>query len=460
MAPQTGRLSKGMDPLLKKNYQQPGLQGEMRQFHQFCWIDQAHVLMLIKKEIISSDVGGKLLTELKRLERNGVAALDINPDKGSLLFHIEAYLKASVGEDVAGALHTARSRIDQSATAIRTEARDGVLKTIERLVALRRTLLLVADRNTSQAQPGNFAHYLLAFDSRFQDSTDDGTDSFDRINRSPLGTATVGLAGTSVDYLARIAAWLSSILAIANDLATDLHLWSSNEFGFVALDDSLCGTSSIFPQKKNPLALEMIKRAAETTPTFRGEGTGDHMMGVVPIADMLKTTDDKLELLQKVVETLLIKEDRIRDVVDGSWATTNNLADTLVLKEHVSFRQAHHIVAKLCANCVDEKIDKQDVTLSHLQRANDETEWIDIKMSAAELTDALGSERFLLTRKSAGAPSPSEIVKLSTEAREGIKQDEEWLRGAKKGLKKARRVLDEETDPYVAKWLHLLEREA
>jgi argininosuccinate lyase len=151
------------------------------------------------------------------------------------------------------------------------------------------------------------------------------------------------------------------------------------------------------------------------------------MMGVVPIADMFKTTDDKLELLQKVVETLLIKEDRIRDVVDGSWATTNNLADTLVLKEHVSFRQAHHIVAKLCANCVDEKIDRQDVTLSHLQRANDETERIDIKMLAAELTDALGSERFLLTRKSAGAPSLSEIVKLSTEAREGIKQDEEWL---------------------------------
>jgi argininosuccinate lyase len=458
--------------------------------------------MLIKKEIISSDVGGKLLTELKRLERNGVAALDINPDKGSLLFHIEAYLKASVGEDVAGALHTARSCIDQSATAVRMEACDGVLKTIECLVALRRTLLLVADRNTSvplmiythmqQAQPGNFAHYLLAFDSRFQDSTDDGTDSFDRINRSPLGT--VGLAGTSwpidrqmtcgrlgffgpvansrlgrnVDYLARIAAWLSSILAIANDLATDLHLWSSNEFGFVALDDSLCGTSSIFPQKQNPLALEMIKRTADQAvdwhasalATFRGEGTGDHMMGVVPIADMFKTTDDKLELLQKVVETLLIKEDRIRYVVEGSWATTNNLADTLVLKEHVSFRQAHHIVAKLCAICVDEKIDKQDVMLSRLQRANDETERIDIKMSAAELTDALGSERFLLTRKSAGAPSPSEIVKLSTEAREGIKQDEEWLRGAKKGLKKARRVLDEETDPYVAKWLHLLEREA
>jgi argininosuccinate lyase len=68
--------------------------------------------------------------------------------------------------------------------------------------------------------------------------------------------------GRSIDYLARIAAWLSSILAIANNLATDLHLWSSNEFGFVALDDSLCGTSSIFPQKKNPLALEMIKRAA------------------------------------------------------------------------------------------------------------------------------------------------------------------------------------------------------
>ncbi|KAJ7711306.1 hypothetical protein B0H14DRAFT_2645849 [Mycena olivaceomarginata] len=104
---------------------------------------------------------------------------------------------------------------------------------------------------------------------------------------------------------------------------------------------------------------------------------------------------------------------------------------------------------ELCAICVDKKIDKQDVTLSHVQRANDETERIDIKMSAAELTDALGSERFLLTRKGAGAPSLSEIIKLSTEAREGIKQDEEWLRDVKKGLKKAHRVLDEETDPYV-----------
>jgi argininosuccinate lyase len=100
----------------------------------------------------------------------------------------------------------------------------------------------------------------------------------------------------------------------------------------VECDDSYCGTSSIFPQKKNPSALETIRRAAggsvtwvaTALATFRGEGTGDQAMRELPVLDeALTTTGAMLDLFTGVMETLIIvHEGRMSQSLENSWCTS------------------------------------------------------------------------------------------------------------------------------------------
>lgn len=122
--------------------------------------------------------------------------------------------------------------------------------------------------------------------------------------------------GREAFYAADAIASLSFIMATLNDLSTDLHLWSSTEFGFVESDDAYCGTSSMFPQKKNPDGLEAVKKAAGGSvtwlATFRAEGTGDQAMRDLPLLDdALETTEGMLELLTGIVSTLVVHQERM-----------------------------------------------------------------------------------------------------------------------------------------------------
>ncbi|KAE8325427.1 L-Aspartase-like protein [Aspergillus sergii] len=481
-----GRLSKPISELLDKNYQKPVLEQEIEQFPFFCWIDQAHAVMLIEQEIIPREMGRHILTVLRDIETGGVKALEIDPKKGGLLFHIEAILKKRIGDRNAGALHIARSRIDQSATAVRLAAREGMLEVASRIVDFRESLIRIGEKHRDtplmgythmqHSQPCNLGHYFLAFADRLADRFVAGEEIFTRVNQSPLGT--VGLSGTSwpidremtarllafeghvenskrgrdVDYLVEIASWLAHTMSILDRLATDLHLWSSSEFGFVETDDAFCGTSSIFPQKKNPLGLEMIKRAAGQSvswqgtalATFRGAGTGDHMMAVVPVSDMLKVTRDKLELFAGIVDTLHVKEERIRQVLDDSWSPSSNLADTLVRKCDLSFRQAHHIVGAFLNICEEEGIKKADVTPEILQHASDATEKIKVDIDIKTLVLALNSEEFIRTRVSRGSVGPREVDRLLAFSKRQLVEDCSALDQKLRLLLVAKEHLDQE----------------
>ncbi|MET4140294.1 argininosuccinate lyase [Pedobacter sp. UYP1] len=48
-------------------------------------------------------------------------------------------------------------------------------------------------------------------------------------------------------------------------LASELQLWSTDEYNSVELDNSYAGISSMMPQKKNPDALEKTRKAAAIT---------------------------------------------------------------------------------------------------------------------------------------------------------------------------------------------------
>lgn len=479
------RLSKPPSEHVKRFYQIPGLEREKKQFQDFSQIDLAHTVMLVEQAIIPAEIGKKILPVLLEVAELGFDGLEIDPAKGSLLFQVEAFLAGRLGEDVAGAVHTARSRIDQSATARRLFKRSGLRSVMQKILDLQSIIISVAEAHTAtimpsythmqQAQPGGFGHYLLGFVARLQDDYQRATEVFGRVNLSPLGA--VGLSGTGwpIDrnrtaellgfdglvynsklgreayYAAEIAGCLSFVMSDLNDLATDLHIWSSNEFGLVELDDSYCSTSSIFPQKKNPVTLETIKGAAgpavnwaaSALATFRGEGTGDQAIRSVSLLDTaFVTTANMLELAGGIIETLKVHSERMEQLLSASWSTSSNLADVLVRDYSLSFRQAHHVVARLVRICVTENVSRANVSAAILRRASQETLGHEVTVPENVLLSALDPREFVRTRVSAGSVRPSEVENMLISSKSLLEANQRWMTSKNEQLEAAKTGLD------------------
>jgi len=463
----------------------PALEREKKQFREFVSVDLAHTVMLVEEGIIPASAGRAIVQQLAGISHMKPDDFPLDVRKGSFLLQVESYLFAAIGEDVGGQMHTGRSRIDQGATVRRLYKRNRLFGVMERLHEFQGSLATQAARHArtmmpgythlQHAQPWVFGHYLLSFSSRLHDSFERLAQAYRRTNRNPLGT--VGLAGTSWPlnrkrttellgfdglvvnsklgrealYAADVIGALAFVMADLNDLATDLHLWSSTEFGMVECDDSYCGTSSIFPQKKNPTALETIKKAAgpavtwlaTALATFRAEGTGDQAMRELPLLDeALATTDAMLDLFTGVMETLTVHEDRMAGLLEDSWCTASNLADLIVRERGLSFRQVHHIVARVVRNCLSEGIAPGALTSALLDQAAMETLGLEIGVPTAVVRDALNPRRFVDTRVSEGGVGPSQVEELLHHAAAERAAERRWIHETRASLAGARQALD------------------
>jgi len=487
------RLSRPPAETMVKYHDIPQLVREQGHFREFNHCDLAHTVMLAEQGILSKEVAGTILRGLLEIRTTDPATFDIDPAKGSFLLQVEAFLFSRMGEDVGGQMHTGRSRIDQGATVRRLFKRNRMLDVMHRLNEFRAAVLEQAKQHSrtimpgythmQHAQPAVFGHYLLGMAARLTDDFDRLTEAYSRVNRNPLGA--VGLSGTSwpldrqrttelmgfssvlensklgreAFYAAEAIGALSFVMSTLNDLATDLHLWSSAEFGFVECDDAYCGTSSIFPQKKNPSGLETVKQAAGGSVTwfstalanFRAEGTGDQAIRSLPLIDeALASTEGMLHLFTGIVSTLGVHEDRMRGALKGSWCTASNLADTLVRETGLSFRQVHHVVARLVRISLAERISPVDVTGAVLARAALETIGKELTLSDAAIRAALDPALFITTRVTFGSVAPAEVDRMLAGAQSELAHGRDWLAAERGRIGEAWRKLDAAIDSILA----------
>jgi len=464
------RLSAPPSERMVKYHDWPQLEREKRMFREFQAVDLAHTTMLVEQGIISRETGAAILEQLVKLESVEADDFPIDVSRGSFLLQVEAYLFKLIGEDVGGQMHTGRSRIDQGATVRRLYKRNRILEVLQRILELQAVILKVARTHShtimpgythmQHAQPWVFGHYLLSFSTRFHDSFERLAQAYARVNRNPLGA--VGLAGTSwpldrarttellgfgailensklgreAYYAADAISALAFVMADLNDLATDLHVWSSFEFGMVETHDAYCGTSSIFPQKKNPTALETIKKAAGSSVTwgasalamFRAEGTGDQAVRELPLIDeALSSTAAMVDLMAGVLETLTVHEKRMKSALAGSWCTASNLADDIVRDTGLSFRQVHHVVARMVRNCIAAEVVPGQTTGAMLDAAAQETIGRPVGLRDEQVRQALDPRRFVETRVTLGSVAPAEVDRLLDSALRYVEGDAGWL---------------------------------
>ena len=483
------RLKAPPSEKLIRNASRPRLEREIGHFRQFMKVDMAHTVMLVEQNILARKDGARILRTLREIDHLGPDRFPIDADRGSFLFQVENYLFDKIGEDTGGRMHTGRSRIDQGAAVRRLFKRDRLLNVIGGLLELQRVLLKIAARHVhtvmpgytcmQHAQPWVFGHVMLSYFDRFQEDFERLTEAYARVNRNPLGT--VGLSGTAWPlsrertttllgfgglvensklgrealYAAEAIAMLSFVTADLNDLATDLHVWSTHEFGFVESADEYCGTSSIFPQKKNPNALDAIKQVtggsvvwlSSALATFRSEGTGDVVVRELPLIDSaFQDTENMLDLMAGVVDTLIVHRGRMRETVSANWSTASNLADYIVRERGLSYRQTHHIVANFVRTALAEKVDPAAVTAAMVDKAAVATLGKPLGLDTRGVRDAVDPQSFVKTRVTRGSVSLAEVRRMIGASRGTLKAERKWLTAKRRSIKGAYERLDRAMD--------------
>jgi argininosuccinate lyase len=408
----------------------------------------AHTLMLLRQGILSREEAAQAFAALRRLDRNQLSRAVYDGTCEDLFFHIEE-LMGEAGQRI----HVARSRNDIAITLFRMRLRGGLLKLIQALLEVRERMLrlaaehvetvMPAHTHTQPAQPTTLAHYLLAGIECFGRDALRLQAAFADVNRSPMGACAItttgfpidreytasllgfeGLAENSygaiaaIDYSTASAAAVAVSMVNLGKITQDLLLWSTREFGYVRLGAGYVQSSSIMPQKRNPVALEHTRILAS-----RALGEAQAVLTCAhntPFGDINDSEDDlqpliftmfddagrALRLLAGTLGSLQVDRHALRQRAAVDFLTVTELADTLVRHGAVSFREAHDRVVNAVAACGDRFDRVAEVLLSQ----NPE-----LGIPLAQLQLALDPDHFVQIRGIAGGPAP-DAVRLQIDA--------------------------------------------
>ena len=455
----------------------------------------AHVLMLYKQKIINLEATQKLIKVILELGDNNLASIEINPELEDLHFNIEQYIISKIGPDIGGQLHTARSRNDLYATLDRMDVRDKILPIFNLLLDLRSTLLDKAKKHTKTvfsgythtqpAQPITFAHYLIAINQALERDFTRLNNAYERLNLCPLGSG--ALAGTSFnidrnytaellgfdnlientldavatrDYLLEIACSFTILGSNLSRLAHDFYIWSTNEFNLIELDDSICGTSSIMPQKKNPSTLEHIKaKASHLFGTFSSifcclknipyTHVRDDAESIHLFWDSATQIEAMLKLMNVVILTIKINSQIMEEKANRNFCTATELSDELVKREGIPFRKAHQIVGSIVKECYQKGFSSTDITIDMLNKKFLEYTSKQINWNKEDLTNVLDSKKSIYRKKSIGSPLPKESQRIIDIMNKRLKKDFTSFKYKRSKLKKAERKLSQEIENII-----------
>ena len=295
------RLTQAIAPEVVEHIYKPRLGAELQiVFPYLSALNQAHLVMLARQGIVKPETARGIAEALLRIEADGPSAITPDPLLEDAYFNVEARLIALTSADIGGRLHIARSRNDLSAAIDRLRARGVLLDLMSDANGLRRILLdraeLFADvvmpghTHLQPAQPITFGFYLSGIASALARDVGRLDDAWKRVNLSPMGAAALATTSFPIDRTLvadllgfdavlehgldcvasrDFALEITALALTLSRFAQDMHVMVSHEFSAVDFPDSVCGTSSIMPQKKNPVVIEHLKgKAAHVAAAF------------------------------------------------------------------------------------------------------------------------------------------------------------------------------------------------
>lgn len=462
-----------------------------QQFDFMSAVNKAHVVMLHRQGIIAPEVARPLLAALVEVEGRGFAGLDFDPEREDLYFNYEHAVIEVTGPQIGGQMHTGRSRNDIGATMVRMRTRAVLLDLIDEAVRMRSALLDRAAEHKGTvfpgythlqpAQPTTLGHYFAAVEAGLARDTRRLFAALETTARCPLGAA--AFAGTgfpidrsltaellgfeavaentldavaSRDYLLEALAATTIMAGTLSRHTQDLYVWYSQEFALIDFRDRVSGTSSIMPQKKNPVLLENVKgRTAHQLGAFTSAVAGirntnytnvidANRIGFDPGWQALEELRVSLVLARLAVENLIVNEERALRHCFTDFSTVTQLADTLVAKCGISFRQAHEVVGGAVRRVIERGGNAADMELADVTSVARELLGVDLELEPAEFTRAMDPRVGVQVRAHVGGPAPEAVGETIERSRQDLGRDAERVTAARSVLAAAHAALNRE----------------
>ena len=373
----------------------------------------AHARMLAEQKLISKDEFNSIKDGLIEIsEEISAGRFKFEKKYEDIHMAIEAALVAKIGEP-GKRLHTGRSRNDQVAADVRLWMRDQIEILQAKITLLQKAFVKLSGKysedimpgytHLQRAQPIVIASYLLSFAEQLERDFIRLKNCHRLLNISPLGSGAV--AGSTLpldrkstakqlgfsdisynsidavgdrDFCAEFIFDCALIMTHLSRLAEDWIIYSSNEFGFVRIDDAYCTSSSMMPQKRNPDLLELIR--AKTGRVYgsliavltilKGQPSGynrDMQEDKVHIFAANDTAGACLDVARAIVLHTKFNTKKISAGLEEGFLDATALAEYLVGKG-VAFREAHGIVGSLVAYCEEQNKKLAELGLDELQK--------------------------------------------------------------------------------------------
>ena len=442
-----GRFEDGPDALMERI--NASINFDKRLYAQDIEGSRVHSIMLARQGIIDKKEAdliceglSKILLEIESGEFEFKESLE------DIHMNIEARLAEIIG-DVAGKLHTARSRNDQVALDFRMWTRQqidlcvkGLHEIIEAFINQAEhygDLIMPGFTHLQVAQPVTWGHHMMAYVEMFGRDLERFHDVRKRMNECPLGAA--ALAGTSFpidryytsdnlgfdrptansldstsdrDFALEFLSASAICATHLSRFSEELVIWSSSQFGFVNISERFSSGSSIMPQKKNPDAAELIRAkgsringsliALLTTmkglPLTYSKDMQEDKEQVFDAADTLLLS---LAAMSGMLRELTPNKEILENAASKGFSTATDLADWLVKNINIPFREAHKITGQIVKIAERNGCDLTDLSLGEMQEVN--------QFINKDIYSVLSIKNSINSRDSYGGTSPKEVKK-------------------------------------------------
>ena len=408
----------------------------------------AHIKMLNRIGILSDEemrmIENELLSIKKEIDEN---RFEFHSSLEDIHMNIEAELIKRIG-DTGRKVHTGRSRNDQIALDLMLYIKDesGEIKLlvknlITELVKLAKehiNIILPGYTHLQVAQPVRFSHHLLAHTWALIRDVERLDSAVNACAQLPLGVGALagvnykndreflqkeldfaGITSNSMDTVSNRDfvldfLYFAAILGMhLSRFCEELVLWSSSEFAFIRLSDSVTTGSSIMPQKRNPDIAELIRGKCgrlygnlfSLLTTMKGlplTYNRDMQEDKEPLFDSIDTIKLSLEGLLEMISTMKINAERMNSMVCSNFSTATDLADYLAMKG-VPFRESHGIVGNIVQHCEENNIDFFNMNSKELKKFS--------SVFDDDIVDILNPELSTERKMSQGGTSKNEVMK-------------------------------------------------
>ena len=453
-----GRFKKENSELLKKINN--SISFDYKLALQDILVSKAYAEVLKKAGIITLLEKKRIISGLEKIEKKvNNQTFKFNDEYEDIHMNVEMALKKEVG-DVAGKLHTGKSRNDQVTTDLKMWVKQKTYAIISEIVNLQQQIIIKAENHIydimpgfthlQNAQPISFAHYFMAFFEMFERDKKRLKNVVNNLDECPLGSG--ALVGTNFykidrkelskllgfkkptnnsldtvsdrDYVLELLSTTSIISVHLSRLAEDFIIWCSSGFSFITFSDEFSTGSSIMPQKKNPDAVELIRAKSgrifgnlfALLSSMKGLPMGyskDLQEDKEPLFDTVENILLILKVMAGVIKDLKINKKKMKESSELNFSTATDLADWLVENLDYTFRQAHNIVGKIVLIAEKRKCKLHELDLS-------EYRLIDKKIDKRIFT-ILNPENSVSNKKSFGGTSFNKIKQSIIQAKKKLK---------------------------------------